>query len=252
VNPLPRHFRSLHTAAAFLTVLVPATPPNKDPAMSMPAFPLVGLALGGLLCLPFALGLLDGRPWMQAWVFLTFGVLVTRGLHWDGWADLWDGLGSGATGERFWQVVKDSNTGAFGVLAMLLAAGGLLLCFQAMFEQEAWGALVFVIAFGRCAIPVLAWLARKQVRPLGENAGLGQTFLRQASLQGLAMSGLVLLFGLLLLPWQALLLAVTLGGVFLWLLAWIGRRHGGLNGDFFGAAVIAAELGAGLAFALAT
>lgn len=251
MHPLFRVLRSLHAAAAFLTVLAPATPHEVDPSRSLPAFPFVGLSLGGLLYLPFALGLLDGRTWLQAWSFLTLCVLATRGLHWDGWADLWDGLGSGATGERFWQVIKDSHTGAFGVLAMLLAASGQLLCFQVMFEKQAWGALVFTVALGRCAIPVLAWLARKQTRPPGGDAGLGLTFLRQASLQGLAASGVALLFCLLLVSWQSLFLAVILMGAFLWLLARIGHRNGGLNGDFFGAAVIAAELCACLGFVLA-
>ncbi len=251
MNLLFSVLRSLHTAAAFLTTVVPATPHDKDPAQSMPAFPVIGMILGGVLCLPFYLGLFSTHPWLQAWAFLALNVLATRGLHWDGWADLWDGLGSGATGERFWRVVKDSHTGAFGVLAILLGATGLLFCFQAMFERHAYGALVFTVTLGRCSIPALAWLARDQVRSDTPNPhGLGQAFLRQASLTGVVICGLVILCCLLLVSFQTVLFALVLAASFLWRLSFLGQRHGGLNGDFFGAAVIATELCAGLAFVL--
>ena len=87
-------------------------------------FPLVGLAVGGILYgLEFALRLLFPMP-LVAVMIVSVWLLLTRALHFDGFLDMCDGLFGGFTPERRLEIMRDSRVGAFGV-----AGGGLLRTF---------------------------------------------------------------------------------------------------------------------------
>ena len=107
---------------SFLSRLVPGKiVPDGDFKRAVPLMPFAGLVIGAVCIAPFYSGLFSGRPWVQAWLFAILNYVVTRGLHWDGVADLSDAWGSNATGPRFWEILKDSRTGAFGVIGLALA-----------------------------------------------------------------------------------------------------------------------------------
>ena len=221
-------FRAFHVAAAFLTVLAPPTSSEAEPARSMGAFPFVGLALGALLTLPFYLGLLSTKPWIQAWLFLVLNVWATRGLHWDGWADLWDGIGSGARGELFWTIVKDSRTGAFGVLAIVLGCLGMLAGYHELFQNRCYGFLIFSTTLGRSVIPMLCWLCNDLAH--AENApskGLGRAFLLRVTFGQVVMGGGITCCCLLFLPLRGWGYVMVLAALAVFWLYRLARKHGG-------------------------
>ena len=236
----------LRTALAFLTRLVPAKavePP--DLAASMAAFPLVGLVLGVAGLLP-VLALAE-HPWLAAWVWVVAQLWLTRGLHQDGLADVADAWGSGARGERFLEILKDSRVGAFGVMGLFLGMSGQLLLVRELVELQAWGGLVGCAVWGRAACVALAWLGRGSARQ-----GLGGLFLRSLRASHAAWAcawGLGL--QLLLAGPGALAAALALTAPVVWGLAKLGRERGGLGGDFLGTCILAAELLAGLGWILA-
>lgn len=234
-----RFVREFILAAGFLTRLAPSRiAGNEELGRSLRWFPMVGLFLGILLTIPLASGLGAGRPWVQAWLWLGAALYVTRGLHWDGWVDLWDAWGSGARGPRFWDVLKDSRMGAFGGLGLFMGLAGYLILLQETISTHQWGVLIWAAVLGRSAAVLLAWQAKTLHRP-----GLGKTFLEAASGQCLlVVSGQAILVGILLVPWDVLLLAglLCLGGTTI--LLRMAREQGGLNGDFLGAAIIWGEL----------
>ncbi|WP_434778292.1 adenosylcobinamide-GDP ribazoletransferase [Neisseria sp. Ec49-e6-T10] len=47
-------------------------------------------------------------------------LLLTRALHEDGLADFFDGFGGGGTKERILVIMKDSHSGSFGVIALII------------------------------------------------------------------------------------------------------------------------------------
>jgi len=83
-------------------------------------FPLVGLFLGLVL---FSIGKawngVIGRDWPAggALIILMAQILLTRGLHMDGFADWADGLGGSRDRETRLAIMKDHHLGAFGVIA---------------------------------------------------------------------------------------------------------------------------------------
>ncbi|WP_167590511.1 adenosylcobinamide-GDP ribazoletransferase [Oceanidesulfovibrio indonesiensis] len=207
-------------------------------------FPIVGLVLGLLATFAvFALGgFVDGavdssRATAGALLYVGLSAWLTRGLHWDGLSDVADAWGSGAQGEKFWQIMKDSRCGAFGVLGLVFFAGGQLLVVRESLQLGAWGALVFAPIAGRVALVCLAWAGRSLSRP-----GLGQSFLAGAT-PFVALSCLLqaTVAGFLLMRWEACVFVLVLSTVVVGGLVRLGRRNGGVNGDLLGASIVCSE-----------
>lgn len=231
--------RRLHIALSFLTCtgrgcLYTA----EDISASMPMYPAIGALLGVLLVFPLWCVQAQADTWIVAWLAVGLHIALTRALHWDAWADLWDGWGSGAQGERFWAIVKDSHIGAFGVLGLVLGLGLYAASMHVVIEQQAWAAVVWACAYGRFCCLILAYCGRNLVRPgLGRNALLGATF------SSLLWNGSVVgVLGLLFLGWLHILVTASLTVIGLLFLLRLGQREHGLNGDFLGAAIIYGEL----------
>jgi adenosylcobinamide-GDP ribazoletransferase len=83
--------------------------------------PLVGAAIGAILggCdLGLTLLLRDRAPLLQAGVVVLLGTWLTGGLHLDGAMDTADGLAA-TDPERRLEIMSDSATGAYGVMAAI-------------------------------------------------------------------------------------------------------------------------------------
>ncbi|GAB4090049.1 adenosylcobinamide-GDP ribazoletransferase [Hydrogenophaga soli] len=121
-----------------------------SPAMlraSAAHFPGVGWLVGALLCALVAViawalpGGAGGAgvagsgvaPWVAAWAVALGGVWITGGFHEDGLADLADGLGGSFDRQRALEIMKDSRIGAYGAMALVLALGGRVVLWAALF-----------------------------------------------------------------------------------------------------------------------
>jgi adenosylcobinamide-GDP ribazoletransferase len=241
VNPL----QDFLVALTFLTRLGRAHITTSEAiSRSMPMYPLVGGLIGLILALSSMLPL---SSWVLAWLLTGLNMYLTRGLHWDGWADLWDGWGSGATGVRFWAIVKDSHIGAFGTMGLILGLGLQTALFESAVSRKAWLALLFAPVFGRFCCLVLARMSQSLSRP-----GLGQNAVQGATRSALVLGGCTALIPALALPPAHLAMTLLAGILPLAALLAVGRKQGGVNGDFLGAAIIAGEVCALLPLALST
>lgn len=231
MNPL----QDFLVALTFLTRLGRAHITTSEAiSKSMPMYPMVGLLLGLILALCSRLPL---SSWVLAWILTGLNIYLTRGLHWDGWADLWDGWGSGATGERFWTIVKDSHIGAFGTMGLILGLGLQTALLEAAVSRDAWPALILAPVFGRFSCLVLARMSQNLSRP-----GLGQNAVQGATRSALVVGGCTTLLPALTLAPSHLALSLVLTSAVLAALLALGRKQGGVNGDFLGAAIIAGEI----------
>ncbi len=172
------------SALGFLTV-IPVGQKKVAPdrmAGAMMFFPLVGLLLGSILVLfdYLAKGLLP-RQVTDA-LIITFLALITGGLHLDGLADTADGLigGKGDKGEAL-AIMKDSRTGAMGVVAIFLL---LLIKFMALDSIPSVlrpGALLLAPTLSRWGQVVVSYGSRP-ARSEGSLAGSFITHIRLAHL----------------------------------------------------------------------
>ncbi len=229
--------RRLHLAAAFLTIVPgPRLIAPEEMEASVPFYPAIGLGLGLFLGAGAVLLRPLFPPAVLGWLLVAINILLTRGLHWDGLADVADAWGAGAQGGRFWAILKDSRTGAFGVLAVTLGIGLQATAAGALLAHQRVAPIILAPVFGRVACLALAHLGRSLARP-----GLGAFTLRGAT-SGLAVNlAAAAALAAIFLPPERLFLTIGVGTGVVGMLLHLGRRHGGLNGDFLGATVVLTE-----------
>lgn len=230
-------------AVAFLTRL--PTPQLHIPDMTaavaaaMRWYPVIGLLLGLAAALP---GLLLS-PLLGGFVYVTLLVWLTRGLHWDGLADICDACGAcgsvspsnpEALHQRFGEVLKDSRLGAFGAMSLVLGIGGEIL----LATQVSLPVLVLAPLVGRSIPSLLHKLVPTRAnstlaRLLGQ--GLGWPWI----VAHLAVSFVLAVW--IMGPASAIVLAAAIV-LMIWRLRALAQRTGGMNGDFLGAGIVGGEL----------
>ena len=223
---------ALAAALQFLTVSPPLVRrlfTDAELGASVAYFPLVGLLLGGLLA-----GLNAGLRWLLpvevATVFtLSAWVVLTGGLHIDGFLDSCDALLGGRTPEERLRILRDEHVGAFAV------AGGILLLmlkFAALSSLEhSASALVLACVIGRwliCLAMLFFPYGRPQVlgRTMKDHVGRWQGWLATLTAV-LAIGAIAPLFGSL-----AVVAALIVAG---WAARFALKRLPGLTGDSYGA-----------------
>ncbi|MEG2173160.1 MAG: adenosylcobinamide-GDP ribazoletransferase [Desulfovibrionaceae bacterium] len=246
--PAPLSWAAFGIAVAFLTRLtvprmrVTSALSAESIAASVVWYPVVGLGMGAVCTVPvYGVSVLANAPhlaWVWAWGYVCIGFFLTRGLHWDGLADITDAWGSGAQGPQFWKIVKDSRLGAFGAMGQVMAFSAMLIAAQAHISQQHWWPLVLAPCLGRAACIFLgATSAPRDPHSLGAMACLGAT-VRRATLWALSLAGVgCVFFG----GGRSFLLALAM--VLLLLpLRRLAQKHGGCNGDFLGTAIVLSEV----------
>ncbi|MGH9666290.1 MAG: adenosylcobinamide-GDP ribazoletransferase [Bryobacteraceae bacterium] len=161
--------RALLGAFQFLTI-VPVRGETAAPGRAALFFPLVGAGLGAAGAGVY-LALIEFLPAaIAALGTLVFWAVVTGGLHEDALADVADAFGMPRSPERILAIMKDSNIGAFGALALLFSA---LVRWQSVTTFALLPHSLLLAAFvasqtvPRAAMVALAWTSRPAGRGLG-------------------------------------------------------------------------------------
>jgi len=204
---------------------------RSDFSASLAFFPFIGLLLGLILAL---LGYLFAKsfPTLVAGAMLcAFHAFFTRGLHLDGLADVADALGSHKPREQALKIMKDSCTGAIGVIALALA---LILKSSALGELVQSGAFKFIIlvpCLARFSLNVLAALS-VYARPEG---GLGESFVGTEAKRPLVPAFITaLLAGIFLAGIGGFFLVAAIMLLAAFFAFFFKKRLGGVTGDVLG------------------
>ncbi|MCF2435785.1 adenosylcobinamide-GDP ribazoletransferase [Streptomyces thinghirensis] len=202
----------------------------------------VGLvaAAAGLLLLFLGAGSL-----LAAVVTAAVPAVLTRGLHLDGLADTADGLGSGKPAEDALRIMKQSDIGPFGVLALVFVLFAQVAALAQAYDGSwARGALAAVVS--ATAARLALTLAARSGVPAARPEGLGAAVAGVVPTGGaLAVTAVVTAAGAaagaLLGPYDGLhdairtaLAALCAVAVAELLLRHCVRRFGGVTGDVFG------------------
>ena len=157
------------------------------------AFPLAGLAVGGIVGWLFVGALHWGlRPTVAAGVAIVAGLIVTGGLHEDGLADVADGFGGGQSRPAKLEIMKDSRLGSYGALALIAALG----LRWAMLAQVGQVQVIIALAVASRAamVPALAAMPAARADGLGRaavHAPSGRSGRRRGEGRGMPLPGLV-------------------------------------------------------------
>ena len=224
----------------FSAVPVPAVSWNeRNMRFCLCAFPLVGL-LAGLCCAGWwQLCLLLSLPAVLRGAGLTLlPVLVTGGIHLDGFADTCDALSSRAGPEKRQEILKDPHLGAFAVIHLCMY---FIAAFALCTAMRQGRLLVFCAVFGLSRS--LSGLALTMF-PLRPGSGLARQFADAAdrkTVRGVLLA-LSVLFAVILCCSGMVLAPAAAFAVFLYYRRLCIREFGGLSGDLAGWFVQKAEL----------
>ena len=225
--------RQIWLAAVLLTRLpMPHLPPQAfvHGPQAVWAYPLVGAGIGlaGVAVAQAALVL--GLPYLGAAALgLAAMMLVTGGMHEDGLADLFDGFWGGFTPERRLEIMRDSQIGTYGVLALVVVFTLRLVAVAALLDQTPL-ALVAAAALSRAGMPVVM-AALPAARRDGLSRSVGQPPITAVAV-GL---GVALVIALLCLGAPALLALLVALAVTVCMTALAKAKIRGQTGDVLGA-----------------
>ena len=222
-------------ATAFFTRIPVTTPACRAVRLADAAwaFPLVGAGIGGVAAFAFLLVQLLGLgDWPAAILAVLAGVVLTGALHEDGLADTADGLIGGRDRDQRLAIMRDSQLGTFGVVAivlsLLLRAAALARIGEAVYAGLA---LIAAHAASRSALP----FAMRALVP-ARTDGLGTAAGRPRAPLAIAVLGIGLLITSAALGPTRGAIAFGLAGASMSILGVLAhRRIGGFTGDVLGA-----------------
>ncbi|MFN3844755.1 MAG: adenosylcobinamide-GDP ribazoletransferase [Paracoccaceae bacterium] len=137
------------------------------------AWPLVGSVVGTIAAgtgwAALAIGLPAG---VAAALVLTVGALATGALHEDGLADTADGLFGGWTRERCLEIMKDSQIGSYGTLALLFVTLAKWSALGVLLPANSHGAVVAAAVLSRAPMAmIMARMSNARGGGLSESVG---------------------------------------------------------------------------------
>ncbi len=229
-------------ALSFLTVIPLPRRREVSPEQvgrSIGYFPVVGIIIGLILAGLYWLLRLVLPSAVVSGLLLVCLVVLTGGLHLDGFVDTCDGIAGHKTPEARWQVMRDSRAGAFGIVGVCCLLIVKYVSLNSVPDSLMMMTLVLMPVVSRWAM-VYAVFAYPYARP----SGLGKVFKQAASRRRLAIATLVALA--VAIPWFRLAGLVIMLGV--WVIvasmaAYLKRKFSGLTGDTYGAINEVAEVG---------
>jgi adenosylcobinamide-GDP ribazoletransferase len=217
-------------------------------------WPFTGWLTGGVTAGVYGLASLAFPPEASMLLALGSRVWLTGGLHEDGLADFADGMGGGRTRQQVLEMMKDSSTGTYGLLALIfymalrvaltasLAGSREVVCLV-LFAADVWGKWN--------ASQIINWLpyARKADESKSKTAyeRMSTAAYWAGFLAGLWPIAGIVVWGVMddsrrQLPWLAVAAAMASLLTARWLAMYMKRRIGGYTGDCCGATFLLCEL----------
>ncbi|MFK7901531.1 MAG: adenosylcobinamide-GDP ribazoletransferase, partial [Nitratireductor sp.] len=87
------------------------------------AFPIIGLFIGALIGLIWLIASYFLPTIVAAGIAIIGGIMLTGALHEDGISDCADGLGGHVSTKRALEIMRDSNIGTYGAVALIATIG---------------------------------------------------------------------------------------------------------------------------------
>ena len=220
-------------AIRFLTILklpLRNIHPESALAHSMFFFPAVGILIGFVSLWIFYLAE-HAFPSRIANLFLLIApIIISGGLHVDGFADFCDGFFGGKTKSDILRIMKDSNVGAWGALGVTLL---MLVKFELLLAlPEKAPYFLLAMAASRCAQVFFCFY----LPYAGMGGGVSERVAGKTGLREVLGAALFLIPFIFWLRMEAIYIV---GGLTLFLIllgSFYKRRIGGVTGDLLGAA----------------
>ncbi len=207
---------------------------EKNMKYSICFFPAVGILCGVALalwyafCLSFAVGNI-----LFAALASCVALLISGGIHMDGFMDTVDALASHQSRERKLEILKDSNCGAFAViycaLYMLVSFG----IFSELYERELVFALCPVYVLSRS----LSGLGARNIPSARKSGMLGAYTQNTKRIRGSIALGVWLVLAVAAMLWLNVASLIPIATALVWIGCYyrmVMKQFGGVTGDTAG------------------
>lgn len=207
---------------------------QKNMRYALCAFPLIGAVIGAILWgWMESCSVLNLPALLRGAVACLIPVLITGGIHLDGYSDTCDALASHQSPEKKQEILKDPHVGSFAVIR-LCGYFVLMVALWATLPEYLPVTLLLSFCLSRC----LSGLAVAAF-PLAKKSGLAYTFAEAADRRRvrviLAVLSVVISIAMCLIAFPAgIAMVVAAGLVFLWYYRMAVKEFGGLSGDLAG------------------
>jgi len=200
-------------------------------ASAIPFFPMVGIIIGGFLATIQFIGRNFLPVRAMAALLVLFNAAITGGMHLDGFADTMDGLFCGKDRETKLEVMRDSLTGAYGVMGITMVFL-LKYAFLSSISDD-------YILYALVSFPLLSrWMMAFSILffPYGREKGLGKVFTNYKS-PGIYYIVSILVFGVMYLiaGMEGIIVALVTLIMAVIFIRYITAELGGMTGDTYGA-----------------
>ena len=222
----------LKSALQFSTILPVGAGNVFRPVGQVAMFPVVGLILGGLLAFVDAILSHIWPPMVVGILDTVLLMVLTGGFHLDGLGDTADGLFSHRPKERALEIMKDSRSGAMGVLAMI-AILAMKWAGLASMVEPGWSRALLLIA-----IPALArgsQIIGIGLLPYGRKEGTAHDLFGDVPLATRLRFMIIPVLLVLCTGGRGVMVLLVYAAITAVLLAWYKKKMGGITGDMLGA-----------------
>jgi len=202
-------------------------------------FPYVGLIIGLFTAIPniiFKIAGVSNLPLAYiALLNIMVYLMVSGGIHLDGFSDTLDGLLSGRSDERLFEIMKDSRMGAFGTMGLCLY----FLTLYTFLQGISLYAIILMPMIGKCCASFIAGISKY---PDGRD-GMGKWFLEiNTPLTSLIHVLIALVITGYLLSVEGIVALLVSLLISLWIRAWVIGKLKGVTGDPIGFIVESSHL----------
>lgn len=195
---------------------------------SLNLYTLMGAVIGVLLCVIY---LILNNVYISfiRGLILTIGyIVITGGIHLDGASDTSDGIFSGRSKDRIFEIMSDSHIGAFGVISLIL----IILSQFLLFSYLSLEAVFMMPVAGRAGTIVACW-NKKYAK---KSKGMGTAFIENIDNKVL-ITNLSILFVLsMLTPYRTVVFTACFATICAsyFISTLIEDKIGGMTGDTCG------------------
>lgn len=239
-NGISNGVKRFLVALQFLTILpvkIKSEIKDEDFGSSLIYFPVVGLLIGLLLSIfAFLFGFLPNL--VKSILILIASIVITGGIHLDGFADTCDGFYGSRSKEKILEIMRDSHIGVMGVVGIVSL---LLLKFSLLVnlpQNILCKSLIMMATFSRWSQGLVC-----STSGYARQEGKAKFFIEHAERNAVIAGGLFTL--------ALFLLMAKLKGLVIFILAFLSallftqyvkRKIGGMTGDTIGATSEIAEV----------
>lgn len=191
-------------------------------------YTLLGVVIGFLLSIVYLIFQNTYINLLRGLVLTLSYIAITGAIHLDGTADTSDGIFSGRTGERIFEIMSDSHTGTFGVLSLIIVVLSQFVLFSYI---DIYSCFMMPVVGRSCVV-----FACRNKKYAKKEKGMGTLFIESIDSKILLTNLFVLFFFAILMPDRFTIIVSCFAALMVsyFISCGIEDKIGGMTGDTCG------------------